>query len=125
MMSIVYGVLVVCGACLVAVIGLTLVQRLADARRTRLVAAEESSIPAVLWVVLVVGGIVAVGFAYLFGLESTWAHRLMVAALAGVIALVLFTIGVLDHPFSGGARIEPGAFDLVLNRFETSTLSDL
>jgi protein-S-isoprenylcysteine O-methyltransferase Ste14 len=105
--------------------GLDQVQRLADARRTRLVASEESSVPAVLWAVLVVGGMVAVGFTYLFGLESTWAHRLMVASLAGVIALVLFTIGVLDHPFSGGARIGTGAFELVLNRFETSKLSHL
>src|SRR3712207_9434971 len=40
--------------------GLDQVQRLADARRTRLGAAEES-IPAVLWVVLVIGGMVAVG----------------------------------------------------------------
>jgi hypothetical protein len=104
--------------------GLDQVQRLADARRMRLVAAEEG-IPAVLWVVLVVGGMVAVGFAYLFGMENTWAHRLMVMSLAGVIALVLFTIGVLDHPFSGGARIGTGAFELVLNRFETSKLSDL
>ncbi len=104
--------------------GLDQVQRLADARRTRLVAAEES-IPAVLWVVLVVGGMVTVSFAYLFGLEQTGAHALMVAALAGVIALVLFTIGVLDHPFSGGASIGPGAFELILDRFETSKLSDL
>ena len=104
--------------------GLDQVQRLADARRTRLVQAEEG-LPTVLWVVLVVAGIVVVGFAYLFGLANTWAHRLMVVSLAGVIALVLFTIGVLDHPFSGGARIETGAFELVLNRFETSKLSDL
>jgi protein-S-isoprenylcysteine O-methyltransferase Ste14 len=104
--------------------GLDQVQRLADARRTRLVQAEES-IPAVLWVVLVVGGVMAVGFTYLFGLEDTWAHMLMVASLAGVIALVLFTIGVLDHPFSGSARIGTGAFELVLNRFETSKLSHL
>jgi protein-S-isoprenylcysteine O-methyltransferase Ste14 len=104
--------------------GLEHINELADARRSRMVEAEEG-IPAVLWVVLVVGGMVAVGFAYLFGLENTWAHRLMVVSLAGVIALVLFTIGVLDHPFSGGARIETGAFELVLNRFETSKLSDL
>jgi Protein of unknown function (DUF4239) len=104
--------------------GLDQLQRLADARRMRLVAAEES-IPAVLWVVLVAGGIVAVGFTYLFGLENTESHALMVASLAGVIALVLFTIAVLDHPFSGGARIEPGAFELVLNRLETSKLSHL
>jgi hypothetical protein len=104
--------------------GLDQLERLTDARRTRLVDAEET-IPAVLWVVLVVGGVVVVGFAYLFGLENTWAHRLMVAALTGVIALVLFTISVLDHPFSGGARIGTDAFELVLNRFETSDLSKL
>jgi hypothetical protein len=37
----------------------------------------------------------------------------------------MYPIGVLDQPFSGGARIDPGAFELVLNRFETSKLSDL
>jgi 4-amino-4-deoxy-L-arabinose transferase-like glycosyltransferase len=71
------------------------------------------------------GGIVRVGFTYLFGLDNTWAHRLMVAALAGLIVLVLFTIGALDYPFSGGARIGTGAFELILERFETSKLSDL
>src|SRR3712207_6032397 len=79
--------------------GLDQVQRLADARRTRLVAAEEG-LPTVLWVVLIVGGIVVVGFGYLFGMENTWAHALMVVALAGVIALVLFTIAAMEHPRS-------------------------
>jgi hypothetical protein len=104
--------------------GLDQVQRLADARRMRLVAAEEG-IPGVLWAVLIFGGIAAVGFTYLFGLENTWAHRLMVVTLAAVIGLVLFTIGAMEHPFSGGARIGTGAFDLVLERFETSKLSRL
>jgi protein-S-isoprenylcysteine O-methyltransferase Ste14 len=104
--------------------GLERVNGLADARRTRLVEADEG-IPAILWVVLVVGGAVTVGFTYLFGLENTRVHRLMVAALAGVIALVLFTIGALEYPFWGGARVGPGAFELVLERFDTSRLSDL
>jgi Protein of unknown function (DUF4239) len=104
--------------------GLDQVQRLADARRMRLVAAEEG-LPTVLWVVLIVGGIVVVGFGYLFGMENTGAHALMVVALAGVIALVLFTIAAMEHPFSGGARVGPEAFELVLKRFETSKLSDL
>ncbi len=104
--------------------GLDQVQRLADARRMRLVAAEEG-IPAVLWAVLIFGGIAAVSFTYLFGLENTWAHRLMVLTLAAVIGLVLFTIGAIEYPFSGGARIGTEAFDLVLERFETSDLSDL
>jgi hypothetical protein len=104
--------------------GLDQVQILADARRMHLVAAEEG-IPGVLWAVLIFGGIVAVSFTYLFGLENTWAHRLMVLTLAAVIGLVLFTIGAMEHPFSGGARISTEAFDLVLERFETSRLSDL
>jgi hypothetical protein len=104
--------------------GLDQVQRLADARRMRLVAAEEG-IPGVLWAVLIFGGVAAIGFTYLFGMENTWAHRLMVVTLAAVIGLVLFTIGALEHPFSGGARIGTGAFELILERFETSKLSDL
>ena len=104
--------------------GLDQVQRLADARRMRLVVAEEG-LPTVLWVVLIIGGIVAVSFAYLFGLQNTWAHALMVGSLAGVIALVLFTIAAMDHPFTGAARVGPEAFELVLERFETSKLSEL
>jgi len=104
--------------------GLDQIQRLGDARRMRVVAAKES-IPGVLWAVLVFGAVVAVGFTYLFGMRNTWAHRLMVMSLTAVIALVLFTIGVMEHPFSGGASLEPDAFELILERFETSKLSDL
>jgi hypothetical protein len=104
--------------------GLDQVQRLADARRMRLVAAQEG-IPTVLWVVLVFGGVAVVGFTYLFGMDNTWAHALMVVSLAGVIALVLFTIGAMEDPFSGGARVGPEGFELILERFETSKLSDL
>jgi hypothetical protein len=66
-----------------------------------------------------------VGFTYLFGLESTRTHKLMVMALAAVIGLVIFAIGALDYPFSGGTAIRPAAFELVLERFETSELSTL
>lgn len=104
--------------------GLDQVQRLGDARRMRWAEANEG-IPAVMWIVLVIGGMATVGFTYLFGLENTWAHRLMVVTLAGVITLVLFTIGALEFPFSGGARIGPDAFELILDRFETSKLSRL
>jgi hypothetical protein len=104
--------------------GLDQIQRLNDARRMRIVAAKEG-LPGVLWAVLVFGAVVAVGFTYLFGLQNTWAHRLMVMSLTAVIALVLFTIGVMEYPFSGGARIEPEAFELILERFETSKLSVL
>ena len=104
--------------------GLDQIENLNNARRMRLVASEEG-IPGVLWSVLIFGGIATIGFAYLFGLENTWAHRLMVVTLAAVIGLVLFTVAALGHPFEGGARIGTGAFELILKRFETSELSNI
>jgi hypothetical protein len=62
--------------------GLDQVEQLADARRMRLVAAEEG-LPTVLWVVLVSGGMAVVAFTYFYGLENIWAHTLMVVWLAG------------------------------------------
>ena len=104
--------------------GIDQIQRLYDARRMRFVAAQQG-IPGVLWVVLVFGGVVTVGFTYLFGMRNSWAHRLMVMSLTAVIALVLFAIVAMDHPFSGGASVGPEAFEQILERFETSKLSDL
>jgi hypothetical protein len=104
--------------------GLQQVNDLADARGERLLDAEEG-VPAILWVVLIVGGVEVVGFTYLFGLESTTVHVLMVASLTLVIALVLFTVAALDYPFKGDVRIGPDAFEQVLGRFESSKLSDL
>jgi hypothetical protein len=52
-------------------------------------------------------------------------HVLMVAALALIIGLVLFTVAALDFPFRGDVRIGPEAFEQVLGRFESSKLSDL
>lgn len=97
---------------------------LAEARGERWLDAEEG-VPAILWVVLIVGGVEVVGFTYLFGLESTTVHVLMVASLTLIIALVLFTVAALDYPFKGDVRIGPDAFEQVLERFESSELSDL
>jgi hypothetical protein len=47
----------------------------------------------------------------------------MVAALALIVFLVLFT--ALDFPFRGGATIGPDAMEQVLGKFENSKLSDL
>ena len=97
--------------------GLTRVHDLADARRLRLLETHED-IPTILWVVLLSGGVITIGFTYLFGLENTWAHSLMVGALAAVIALVLFTIYSLDNPFAGDVRLDPEALELLLRGFE-------
>lgn len=100
------------------------INELSDARNARLVEAGEG-IPTVLWGVLIAGGISVIGFAYLFGLENTLVHSLMVALLAFIISSVLFTIGVFEYPFSGNVRVGPEPFESVLERFESSRLSKL
>ena len=100
------------------------IHELSDARQERLLQAD-SGLPAILWAVLLIEGVIDVAFTYLFGLQSTLVHTLMVAALALIIALVLFTVGALDYPFKGDIRVRPDAFFSVLERFERSTLSDL
>ncbi len=77
--------------------------------------------PEVLWGVLMIGGIIVVGFTFLFGLENTRSHTLMIAALAAVIALVLFTIYALDRPFTGVARVHSEPFELVLETIEQAS----
>ena len=57
-----------------------------DARRERLLAASEG-LPTILWVVLIGGGVITIAFTYLFGLDNTLVHTLMVASLAMTISL--------------------------------------
>jgi hypothetical protein len=97
---------------------------LGNARRERLLAAEQG-LPPILWVVLILGGVITVGFTYLFGLNNTLVHLLMVAALALIISMSLFTVAALDYPFRGDIHIHPSAYENDLERFRVSKLSDL
>jgi len=43
---------------------------------------------------------------------------LAVGALIVVVSLILYPVAVLEYPFDGSLRVEPDAFELVLNRIE-------
>lgn len=85
-------------------------------RRTR-VRDSDSEIPAPLWLVIIAGGVITVGFTYFFGLESFRAQAIMVAALAAVIALSGLTILTLNLPFTGGVAIKPEAMRAEIAEF--------
>jgi hypothetical protein len=86
---------------------------LEENREFRLVAVNEG-IPYIVWVVLVVGGVLTVGFTYLFGMESVRLHAVAVAGLTILVSLILHAIGVLDYPFNSGVRVQPDAFEHVM-----------
>ena len=95
----------------------TLVDDMMNDRRLRLLQSREG-LPPVLWSVLLSGTVLLVGYTYFFGLPDFRAHLLMVGMLTALIVTILFAIKSLEYPFSGDMRVEPSAFELVLNRFE-------
>ena len=94
--------------------------RLWDARQERLVAAE-TTIPAVVWIVTLVGGGLTVAFGSLLGVPSLGMHLVMIAALAVSGALVLILIIALSNPFRGDFRVSTQPYDQVLAQVQAST----
>jgi len=84
-----------------------------ELRRQRLADAS-SGIHPVLWFVLLLGGMITIVFTFFFGSENLGAQLIMTTLLAVLIVLILFTILIMDFPFSGDLNIPPDAFKLVL-----------
>ena len=83
--------------------------------------AADTGVPAVVWVVTIVGGALTVAFAALLGAPSLSMHLVMSAALAISGTLVLILIVALSNPFRGDFRVSTQPFDQVLARIQAST----
>lgn len=94
---------------------MTHVNNLAAARRERISESSES-IPGILWVILILGSVLTVGYSFLFGLANFWAHLLIAVPLGVLVVLVLLVIDQLNHPFSGMVAVQPEAFRIFLER---------
>lgn len=86
-------------------------------RRLRLYASRDD-LPPVVQVLLWGGGLITIAFTYFFGVKSVRSQALMTAALAGVIAFILFLILALDNPFHGYVRASSEPLQLVLQRIQ-------
>jgi hypothetical protein len=99
--------------------GLARLDELTNARRERLLASR-AGLPGVMAAVLVVGGVLTVGFAYAFGVERAPSHALMIAALAATLGLLLFLTFELNHPFRGDVHVRPEGLEVVLDQLTRS-----
>jgi hypothetical protein len=88
---------------------------LSDYRRDRL-ADSRAVLPRVLWLVLLGGGVINLGYAYLFGVKSLAVQLIITLALTAMTTLLLLVILILDHPFAGSFRVESEPFARVLRR---------
>jgi hypothetical protein len=83
-----------------------------ERRRIRIQAAE-TSIPTVIWYVVLVGAVLNVFVLWLFDLNRT-SHFVLSGVLTIFIGLVVYMVAVLDQPFRGAHGLQPD--DLVLAR---------
>ena len=94
--------------------GITLAFDIEDEREIRLLHSRQDS-HRLLWHVLVSGGVITVLLSYFFGSKVVWLQGLSIAALTTVVVLLLSATYQLQAPFSGSVRIEPEAFEEVLD----------
>ncbi|MFI8824311.1 hypothetical protein [Streptomyces sp. NPDC053431] len=80
-----------------------------DARRGREAASEER-LSVVLWAGLVIGGVLTVAFMFLFGLNRSSTHVILVMGLSGFIAFTVLLISQLDAPFGTSLGVAPDPF---------------
>jgi hypothetical protein len=91
------------------------ITRLRDARQDRLLAAE-TTIPGIVWFVLIVGGTITIIFGLFLGAPSVRMHLSMCSLLAVSGVLVLVLIIALSNPFRGDFRVSTAPFDYALSQ---------
>ncbi|HRF64137.1 MAG TPA: DUF4239 domain-containing protein [Candidatus Competibacter sp.] len=76
---------------------------------------SHEELPSVIWIGVVVGAMITIGFTFLFGTENFWAHITMMSLLAALIAVVIYVVIEMDHPSMGSVHIDtPHAYDKIL-----------
>ncbi len=88
---------------------LTAINGLIKARRTRILAAGEH-LPDIIWQILIIAGIVAVVYTYLFGAHNFRIHLTITGLIAATIAVAFVLIIALDYPFRGEVSVGDDAF---------------
>lgn len=82
-------------------------------RRQRMLDAL-GGLDSVLYFALVLGGLMVLAFAFLFGVERAVPQLLMTGLLAGLIGLLIGLIAEFDRPFGAAIRVSPEAWTLVI-----------
>jgi hypothetical protein len=83
-----------------------------EARRLRLDAVN-SGLPGVMWFVLLPGAMGCLLFSLFFPIEEPRFQAVLVAGVAGFVAMVLFVIVSLDRPFRGAIAIPADSYELI------------
>lgn len=96
--------------------------RMIELRRLRL-HDKDVGLPAALWAVVILGGVLTVFLTYFLALERFKLHVTMTIVSAIFVSLLIFMIAAVDHPYRGEVSIGPDAFRLVYDQLESQQLT--
>ena len=80
-----------------------------SARSSR-ISAVQGHIPEVIWWIIFMGGVLTVGYTYLFGFHNFRMHLVTTTVVSTSLALVIVLIIALDWPFRGKVSVTADAF---------------
>jgi hypothetical protein len=88
---------------------------LIQARRLRLDAVG-TSLPGVMWTVIIVGAFIGLSASFFFKVGDARLHGILVSLLAIFMGLVIFMVFALDRPFQGDLAIRPDSYQLIYDQ---------
>lgn len=88
---------------------------LVNERRLR-IDAVSGRLSDVMWFVIWVGAALSIGVAYFYRLEDSRVHVLLIALMAGFLAIVIFMIIINDRPFMGQNGVAPDSYQIILDK---------
>ena len=88
---------------------------LIQARRLRLDAAT-TSLPTVMWAVIIAGAFISLSASFFFKVEDARLHGILVTLLAVFMGLIIFMIFALDRPFRGDLGLRPDPYQLIYDQ---------
>ncbi|GIJ46319.1 hypothetical protein Val02_32050 [Virgisporangium aliadipatigenens] len=87
----------------------TTLRELAAARDARIAASDEG-LPGVMWLALVIGSLITLGNALLFGVRGRAEYLALNGMLGAMSALLLFSVYQLEYPYQRGERVDAAVF---------------
>jgi hypothetical protein len=81
-----------------------------EVARSGRLAAVDAGLPLVMWLALLVGAVLTVVNAMMFGVQGTGEYLAIIAMLAAMSALLLFAVYELEYPYQRGAAIHSDVF---------------
>ena len=86
------------------------IEEVLDARRDRLFLGERG-VGAVTWTIILLGGMITVGFTAFFEMRNRRAQLLLTSLMAAMFGLMIFLIAAMDHPLWGTLSVDAGPFE--------------